>query len=180
MHPYLKEISPATSKDEQNIDRALKTYWLQSDYYIVSSFWPVTGLPKAFLHALEQYFTFTQSRAHFFRQLKFLPQTRHVFFGRSDFCRMRAMSSPWKSVLTPLITSLHASNGSWLMRRRKWCAASRAAMASSSHTVKELENAWRPSRRTKQYNNPSADWRSNFIAAERPSWLQMTVNLWTQ
>ena len=38
MHPYLKEISPATSKNEQNIDRALKTYWLQSDYYIVSSF----------------------------------------------------------------------------------------------------------------------------------------------
>ncbi len=34
---------------------------------------------------LEQYFTLSQSRAHFLRQVKGRPQVAQIFVGRSDF-----------------------------------------------------------------------------------------------
>lgn len=36
----------------------------------------------------EQYLTFSQSRAHFFRQAKGLPQVRQILLGNSDFFRI--------------------------------------------------------------------------------------------
>jgi hypothetical protein len=37
----------------------------------------------------EQYFTFSQSRAHFFRHVNGLPQAEHGFDGRSALRRTR-------------------------------------------------------------------------------------------
>ena len=37
-----------------------------------------------FIQALEQYFTFSQSRSHFFLQLKGRPHTEQIFDGRFD------------------------------------------------------------------------------------------------
>jgi hypothetical protein len=42
-------------------------------------------------HRSEQYFTFSQSRAHFLRQVKGKPQAAQVFVGRSDFLRILGM-----------------------------------------------------------------------------------------
>ncbi|OLP05927.1 hypothetical protein BLL52_2156 [Rhodoferax antarcticus ANT.BR] len=36
----------------------------------------------------EQYLTLSQSRAHFFRQAKGLPQVRQILLGNSDFLRI--------------------------------------------------------------------------------------------
>lgn len=46
-----------------------------------------------FLHRSEQYRTFSQSRAHFFRQVKGRWQVAHSFVGKSDFLRISALSA---------------------------------------------------------------------------------------
>ncbi len=50
----------------------------------------------------EQYFTLSQSRAHFLRQAKGRPHAMHVFVGRSAFRRIRAMKSPGHGLAAPV------------------------------------------------------------------------------
>ena len=49
-------------------------------------------------HFLEQYFTLGHSRAHFFRQVKGLPQVAHTFRGKADFLLVRGIGLPVESV----------------------------------------------------------------------------------
>ena len=50
----------------------------------------------------EQYFTFSQSRAHFVRQVNGRPQTAQVFIGRSALRRVRAMRLPGHGLAAPV------------------------------------------------------------------------------
>jgi hypothetical protein len=50
----------------------------------------------------EQYFTFTQSRSHFFRQTKDRPQTTQSLVGRSVLRRIRAIGSPRHWLAAPV------------------------------------------------------------------------------
>ena len=50
----------------------------------------------------EQYFTFTQSRAHFLRQAKGRPHTTQSLVGRSVLRRIPAMGSPRHSLAAPV------------------------------------------------------------------------------
>jgi hypothetical protein len=45
-------------------------------------------------HRFEQYFTCSQSRAHFLRQAKGRPHWAQSFVGRSAFARIFAMAGP--------------------------------------------------------------------------------------
>lgn len=51
---------------------------------------------------LEQYFTFSQSRAHFLRHAKSRPQTMHVFIGRSALRNVGAIRSPGHRLGAPI------------------------------------------------------------------------------
>ena len=50
----------------------------------------------------EQYFTLSQSRAHFLRQAKGRLQTGHVFVARSALRRVRAIGSPGHWLAAPV------------------------------------------------------------------------------
>lgn len=50
----------------------------------------------------EQYFTFAQSRSHFFRQAKGRPQTTQVLVGRSALRRIPAIGSPRHWLAAPV------------------------------------------------------------------------------
>ena len=74
----------------------------------------------------EQYFTFTQSHAHFLRQTKGRPQTTQSLVGRSDLRRIPAMGSPRHGLAAPVekpavgIRRELIDNGEQMSSRHSW------------------------------------------------------------
>jgi hypothetical protein len=74
----------------------------------------------------EQYFTFTQSRAHFLRQTKGRPHTTQSLVGRSVLRRIPAMGSPRHRLAAPIekpavgIRRELIYNGEQMSRRHSW------------------------------------------------------------
>ncbi len=63
---------------------------------------PERDRSRASRQRCEQYFTFSQSRAHFLRQAKGRLQTGHVFVARSALRRVRAIGSPGHWLAAPV------------------------------------------------------------------------------
>lgn len=74
----------------------------------------------------EQYFTFTQSRAHFLRQTKGRPHTTQSLVGRSVLRRIPAIGSPRHRLAAPVekpavdIRHELIDHGEQMSSRRSW------------------------------------------------------------